>query len=52
LPKDSTVPLTLVFKDAKGVESKVELKVPVAAVAPGAPAAKANGKPAMDHSKH
>ena len=29
LPKDSTVPLTLVFKDAKGVESKVELKVPV-----------------------
>ena len=30
LPKDSTVPLTLVFKDAKGVESKVELKVQVA----------------------
>lgn len=30
LSKDSTVPLTLVFKDAKGVESKVELKVPVA----------------------
>ena len=30
LPKDSTVPLTLVFRDAKGVESKVELKVPVA----------------------
>jgi len=30
LPKDSTVPLTLVFKDAKGVESKVELKLPVA----------------------
>ena len=52
LPKDSTVPLTLVFKDAKGVESKVELKVPVAAVAPGAPAAKAGAKPAMDHSKH
>ncbi len=52
LPKDSTVPLTLVFKDAKGVESKVELKVPVAAGAPGAPAAKAADKPAMDHSKH
>jgi hypothetical protein len=52
LPKDSTVPLTLVFKDAKGVESKVELKVPVAAVAPGAPAGKAGDKPAMDHSKH
>ena len=30
LPKGSTVPFTLVFKDAKGVESKVELKVPVA----------------------
>ena len=30
LPKDSTVPLTLVFKDAKGAESRVELKVPVA----------------------
>ncbi len=30
LPKDSTIPLTLVFKDAKGVESKLELKVPVA----------------------
>jgi copper(I)-binding protein len=30
LPKDTTVPLTLVFKDAKGAESRVELKVPVA----------------------
>ena len=34
LPKDSTLSLTLVFKDANGIESKVELKVPVAAVAP------------------
>jgi copper(I)-binding protein len=34
LPKDSTIPLTLVFKDAKGVESKVELKVAVATAAP------------------
>lgn len=31
LPKDSTIPLTLVFKDVKGVESRLELKVPVAA---------------------
>ena len=31
LPKDSTVPVTLVFKDAKGVQSKLELKLPVAA---------------------
>ena len=30
LPKDSTIPLALVFKDAKGVESRLELKVPVA----------------------
>jgi copper(I)-binding protein len=30
LPKESTIPLTLVFKDAKGAESRVELKVPVA----------------------
>jgi copper(I)-binding protein len=30
LPKDSTIPLTLVFKDAKGMESRLELKVPVA----------------------
>jgi periplasmic copper chaperone A len=34
LPKDATVPLTLLFKDAKGVESKVELMVPVATTAP------------------
>jgi copper(I)-binding protein len=30
LKKDSTVPLTLVFKDAKGVQSTLVLKVPVA----------------------
>lgn len=29
LPKDSTVPLTLVFKDSKGAETRLELKVPV-----------------------
>lgn len=34
LPKDSTVALTLVFKDAKGVESKQELSVPVSTAAP------------------
>ncbi len=31
LDKDRTLPLTLVFKDLKGAERKVELKVPVAA---------------------
>ena len=44
--KDSKVPLTLVFKDAKGIESKLELSLPVSNVAPGA----APGK-AADH-KH
>lgn len=34
LPKDSIIPMTLTFKDAKGVESKMELKVPVAAASP------------------
>jgi hypothetical protein len=41
LPKDSTIPLTLTFKDAKGVESRVELKLPVATTAPGGAAAPA-----------
>jgi len=36
LAKDSTIPLTLLFKDAKGMESKLELKLPVATAAPGA----------------
>jgi copper(I)-binding protein len=48
LAKDSSVPLTLVFKDAKGVESKLELKVPVSTMAPGA---KMGDMPGMDHSK-
>lgn len=36
LQKDTTIPVTLRFKDAKGVESTLELKVPVAMSAPGA----------------
>lgn len=32
--KGGTVPMTLRFRDAKGAESRLELKVPVAAVAP------------------
>ena len=35
LQKDTTIPLTMRFKDAKGVESSVEIKVPVSQVAPG-----------------
>ena len=44
LPKDSTIPLTLTFKDAKGVESRVELKLTVATTAPGGAAAPAGHK--------
>ena len=44
LPKDSTIPLTLTFKDAKGVESRDELKLPVATTAPGGAAAPAGHK--------
>jgi copper(I)-binding protein len=46
LAKDTSVALTLLFKDAKGVESKVELQVPVATMAPGM---KAGDMPAMSH---
>lgn len=35
LLKDSTVPLTLRFKNAAGVDSQLEVIVPVATVAPG-----------------
>jgi len=34
LKKDSTMPLTLTFRDAKGGESKVELQVPVGLAPP------------------
>jgi copper(I)-binding protein len=34
LQKDTTIPLTLVFRDAQGVESKSEIKVPVSMAAP------------------
>jgi copper(I)-binding protein len=50
LPKNATVPLTLLFKDAKGVESKVEVTVPVATTAPNA-APSGAAMPANQH-KH
>jgi len=34
LQKDTTIPVTLRFKDARGVESTLDLKVPVATSAP------------------
>lgn len=48
LPKGGHVPLTLVFRDAKGTESQLQLDVPVATQAPGA----ATAAPAMDHGAH
>ena len=45
----TSIAVTLVFKDAKGVETRTELTVPVAMAAPGA---KPADMPAMDHSKH
>ena len=38
LAKNTTLPLTLLFRDAKGVEIRLELKLPVATSAPGAKA--------------
>lgn len=52
LKKGSTVPLTLVFKDAKGVESKLELSVPVAVTAPGAAMGDKAGMSGMADHKH
>lgn len=49
LAKDSTVPVTLLFKDAKGVESKLELKLPVATAAPGASAGSTGAAAAHKH---
>ncbi len=52
LPKGATVPLTLTFKDAKGKESTVDLKLPVAAAAPGAAVTGKEGKSAHGEHKH
>lgn len=49
LQKDSTIPLTLVFKDAKGVQSTLEVKMPVAMAAPSG---RSDAMPAMDGHKH
>lgn len=51
LQKDTTIPLTLTFKDAKGVQTQTEVKVPVFTSAPavtGAP----KGSTAMDEHTH
>jgi periplasmic copper chaperone A len=51
LTQGSTVPMTLSFRNAKGVESRLELKVPVAAKPPGAAAAPMDGRK-MEGHKH
>ncbi|MDI1269571.1 MAG: copper chaperone PCu(A)C [Polaromonas sp.] len=51
LPPGGTVPLTLILRDAKGQESKVELKLPVAASMPGA-GMPASGMPGAMQHKH
>lgn len=43
LAAGSTMPLTLIFRDATGAEAKLELKVPVATKAPGGAAAHMDG---------
>lgn len=47
LKKDSTVPLTLTFQDAKGVQSRIELKLPVLTAAPLTKAGEPTGM--MEH---
>ena len=48
LAKGSAVPLTLVFQDAQGTESRLDLSLPVAAAAPGG----ATAGSMMDGHKH
>jgi len=45
LRKDTTIPLSLVFRDAKGVQTTQELRVPVQTAAPA-------GAPAQGQHKH
>jgi copper(I)-binding protein len=49
LVKDSQVPVTLVFKDAKGAVSRLSLQLPVRATAPAAAGA---GHQHMGHGAH
>ena len=49
LVKDSQVPVTLVFKDAKGAVSRLSLQLPVRVAAPAAAGA---GHQHMSHGAH
>jgi copper(I)-binding protein len=53
LAKGADVPVTLRFKDAKGVESKLELKLPAGTTAPGsAQGAEGKAAPQGAHGAH
>jgi len=52
LVKGSTVPMTLEFKNDKGVQSKVELQVPVSTVEPDVANGMGAGGMMMDGQKH
>ena len=52
LLKDSKVPLTLLFKDAKGVQTKMELSLPVTNIAPGRVSGGAAGKSDSHSNSH
>ncbi len=45
LKKDTTIPVTLLFKDAKGTQSKLEIKIPVSQTPPA-------GASAGGHADH
>lgn len=49
LPRGARIALTLVLRDGKGVQSKLELKVPVE---PSAPVGQAGDKASHEHRQH
>ena len=52
LAAGSTVPMTLMFRDAKGVNSKLDVQLPVSVAAPGVVPGGKPAEPEMDHSAH
>lgn len=48
LPKDTTVPLTLIVRDARGAQQRVELNVPVLSAPPQA----TSGAAPLSHGSH
>ena len=49
LAKDSSVPMTLRFKNAKGLESKLDISLPVSTVAPAVAGASSSAPAAHKH---